>query len=226
MASAETPTHVYPPVNTYRRILRRFGLLCLVVLALSSCTGLQIWKYPSDPGNSAGAAVILGAAVWNGQPSPVYRERLRHAVQLYQEKRVQLLIFTGGTAKGETYSEAEVGQRFALEQGVAAEHIRMEELSTRTREQLAFTRELLTQEKISRVLIVSDPLHLRRAMIMAKDLGLSAEASPTPTTRYRTWNSQWPFLRREIFYTLQYQLITRFLPLREQQLEEINQAIE
>lgn len=58
-------------------------------------TGLQ--TLPKEA--HADAAVVLGAAAWDKRPSPVFRERINHAITLYQSHRVGKIIFTGGTPK-------------------------------------------------------------------------------------------------------------------------------
>lgn len=155
----------------------------------------------------ADAAIVLGAAVFGSDPSPVFEERLRHAVDLYRTSQVRLLIMTGGTAPGDSLAESETARRWAIANGVPAGDIITEASSQTTRENLVNALPLLEQRNVGRVLVVSDPLHMRRAMRMATDLGLNAHPSPTPTSRYRSLGTQIPMLAREVWFTLVYLLI-------------------
>ena len=159
----------------------------------------------------ADVAVVLGAAVWNGRPSPVFRERINHAINLYREKRVSKLFFTGGFGKGDTLSEAEVGANYAIGMGVDPRHVDFENTSSVTVENLRSFRSVNGRQ--GRVLLVSDPLHMYRAMTIAHDLGLDAHPSPTPTTRYTSFGSQAGFLWRETWLLTWYLLVGKFWAL-------------
>ncbi len=160
----------------------------------------DIWDYRTiSRDGPADVAIVLGATTDGDQPSPVYEERLRHAVDLYHRSRVGRLLLTGGKAEGEPLSEAEVGRRWVLAQGVPADAVLLETESQSTRENL-FNASALLGEQVGKVLVVSDPLHMRRAMWMAKAAGLVADPSPTPTTRYQSLGSQLPMLVREVGY--------------------------
>ena len=174
-----------------------FGLLLLFALGL----GVDIYAFSlvSDPG-PADAAVVLGAAAAGGQPSLVYEERLRHAVALYQSRQVHFLIFTGGQGIDEPRAEAVVGAEYAQQQGVPAADMACEVTSRITLENLRGAKDIVKAHGLGRVLIVSDPLHMRRAVDMARDLGLDAYSSPTPTTRYAGFRAKTVFLLREVYF--------------------------
>ena len=151
----------------------------------------------------AEVAIVLGAAIVSDRPSPVFEQRIRHGVDLYRTGRVDKLLFTGGRASAGEAAEAIVARAWALRRGVPAEAIRIETVSQTTRQNLVEARRLMAKERLRSALIVSDPLHMKRALRMAEDLGIEAEASPTPTSRYRSWRSRAPFLLRETwFYTV------------------------
>lgn len=152
----------------------------------------------------ADVAIVLGAAVRDTVPTPVFAARIDHAVELYRQGRVTRLVFTGGTGDGDRLAESEAARLHAVRAGVPDGRIAVETRSTITYENLVEARALLSaSERRARVLIVSDPLHMRRAITMARDLGLDAHPAPTPGTRYRTWRSKAPFLAREVwFHTL------------------------
>lgn len=174
-------------------------LLGLTALLLGYA-GQQVYAYAYAAVSStasADAAIVLGAAVLDGQPSPVFAERINHAVNLYHQGRVQVLIFTGGQGFGDTLTESEVGRRYAIQHGVAAAHIYCETVSHITYDNLKEARGIMQREELQSALLVSDPLHMRRAILIAQDLGLEIYTSPTPTSRYRTWRTKSGFLVRE-----------------------------
>ncbi|WOD37088.1 YdcF family protein [Nodosilinea sp. E11] len=148
----------------------------------------------------ADAAIVLGAAVWGEAPSPVFQERINHAIDLYQTGTVRYLIFTGGVGAQDQLAESVVASRYAIAHGVSPNHTWCETTSRITQENLQGAKQISDRQGFTRVLIVSDPLHMRRSLLMARDLGLVAYSSPTPTTRYISLKSQAPFLWRELYF--------------------------
>jgi uncharacterized SAM-binding protein YcdF (DUF218 family) len=149
---------------------------------------------------TADAALVLGAAVFKDSPSPVFRERIRHAVSLYQAGHVRTLVMTGGLGPGDHVAEGRAAAEWARRQGVPEVAIVVEERSRTTRENIENSVPLLRAHNLDRVLIVSDPLHMRRAMAIATSLGLNAHPSPTRTTRYTGWGSWAGFLVSEAYH--------------------------
>jgi uncharacterized SAM-binding protein YcdF (DUF218 family) len=159
---------------------------------------------PQYPSGVADAAVVLGAAVWNEEPSPVFDQRISHAINLYFAHRVDYLIFTGGVGRNDRLAEADVGRQRATDAGIPANNILVDTDSVTTCENLVNALELAAQNEILTFVIVTDPLHTRRSITIATDLGMAAYPSPTPTSRYTTWRSQVPFLARETYFLLSY----------------------
>lgn len=170
--------------------MKKLAKLLLVILStLVLAAGVLTWRVYSF-GNTtsdgpADAAVVLGAAVWTRDPSPVFRERINHAVNLYRKGRVRKLIFTGGQGNPGEPTEAAAARNYALQSGLPASDILIEDKSHTTYENILNAKQLADTHGIRKVLIVSDPLHMKRAMTMAQDVGLSAHPSPTPSTRYQ-----------------------------------------
>ena len=163
--------------------------------------GLVAWRivvFGNRVGDSsADTAIVLGAAAWGRNPSPVYRERINEATSLYKRGRVHWIIFTGGTRQPGFPSEAEVGRQFSARQGVPAAAMLVDTDSRTTWQNLENAKLLMASNGIRTALLVSDPLHMCRAMAMAGDLGIQAEAAPTPSSRFRTWETKSKFLWRE-----------------------------
>ena len=180
-----------------RAMLLASSLLVLVVVAILA--EVAVYSTRSSDGD-ADAAMVLGAAVYTDRPSPVFEERIRHGVTLYKGGQVRLLVMTGGRDPGDRLSEAEAARDWAVAQGVPAKAIVLEVASRTTQENLSLALPLLREHGVRRVQIVSDPLHMRRAMAIAGRLGIEAEASPTPTSRYVGWASWSWFLVGEGHY--------------------------
>ncbi len=194
-----------------RKLVRLLAVLFALELLWLSINAVRVLHFASldPPTCAAEAAVVLGAAVWNDLPSPVFEARLRHAVDLYLGEQVHRLVFTGGRAEGDELAESEVGRAYAIARGVPADAIAVETTSWTTRGNAEGAVEILRAVGVSRVVVVSDALHLRRAVLMFEDLGMRACSSPTPYTRYRSWRTRWPFLAREAIFLQVYQVVGR-----------------
>jgi uncharacterized SAM-binding protein YcdF (DUF218 family) len=147
----------------------------------------------------ADAAIVMGATVFRDRPSPVFRERINHALNLYRQGTVQYLIFTGGLAGNDELAESEAARNYAIAQGVPSEHIFFETQSDNTCLNLVEAKRIMEQNGMEQALIVSDPLHMRRTMWLAESIGLNASSSPTPTSRYQSFDRKVRFLVREVY---------------------------
>jgi len=195
----------------WKNVLKLVGILFFVILLYTGVVAVRIWRYGSvDERTQADAVMVLGAAAWHNNPSPVFTERIRHGIWLYENGYASYLIFTGGYGTGAEYSEAYVARDYALAAGVSPESILIEEYSRTTVDHFAYSRYLIEAHQIDTVILVSDPLHMMRAVRMANDAGLVAFSSPTPTSRYRTLRTQLPFLKQEVAYYIFYQIISIF----------------
>ena len=180
------------------------ALISALLLAIAS-TASSIYLYGSSTNNiKADAAIVLGAAVWGEEPSPVFRERINHAINLYKNGSVKTIIFTGGVGESNEPAEAIVGKNYALAQQVKAADIFTETQSRTTHQNLKNALEVANAHQLTKFLIVSDPLHMKRSVLMAQGLGMDAHSSPTPTTRYRSFHSQMEFLSRETYFYFVY----------------------
>lgn len=192
------------PMNKQWITLASLGVVSSLLLVFLA-TAYSIYFY----GNrykviKADAAIVLGAAVWGDKPSPVFRERINHSINLYKKGVVRNIIFTGGVGEAKELAEAVVGKRYAIQRGVKENDIFIETKSRTTHENLKNAQAVASQHQLSKFLIVSDPLHLKRAVLMAQDMGMDAYPSPTPTTRYRSVKSQFQFLMRETYFYFVY----------------------
>lgn len=181
-------------------------ILFILFVVFVGYSGLQIILYSfHDETREADSAIVLGATAWGDRLSPVFRERINHGIHLYHEGIVDTLIFTGGKRSEEDLAESEVAKRYAIKRGVADEDILIETRSSITEENLEYALQVSRKKQLTSFLIVSDPLHMKRAVTMARDMGMEAYSSPTPTSAYKSYKTKLPFFIRELFFYLGYQ---------------------
>jgi uncharacterized SAM-binding protein YcdF (DUF218 family) len=193
-----------PNFKKHWLILILLALISALLLTITS-TAVSIYLYGNKvSATKAEAAIVLGAAVWGEEPSPVFRERINHAINLYKNQNINKIIFTGGVGEINEAAEAIIGKNYALARQVKLNDILTETESRTTYQNLKNARLVASTYKLNKFLIVSDPLHLKRAVLMARNLGMDAYPSPTPTTRYSSFRSQMDFLIRETFFYFVY----------------------
>lgn len=183
---------------------RLFGalvkLLLLCTLWLLGVAAWIVYVGDRDQAAPADAILVLGAAAYDARPSPVFQERIRHALDLYRRGYADTLVFTGGYGYGARFSESQVARRYAMREGVPADAILIETLSRTTYENLREARALMLDRGLQRIIVVSDPLHMARALRLARRLGIDAVGSSTPSTRFRSFRTRWQFLAREVYF--------------------------
>ena len=201
--------------------MKRFGIKRIVILIsllivflivfYTIIAAVQIVQYGKLDGKTkCDVAIILGAATSGEEVSPVYRERINHGIWLYENGYVDYLILTGGVGEGNEKSDAYVAKQYAIEKGVPEQAILIEEQSTITEENLEYAKTIMDAHAMDTAIIISDPLHMKRAMLMANDYGITAYSSPTPTSMYRSAKTQLPFLGREVFFYIGYSVVRLF----------------
>jgi uncharacterized SAM-binding protein YcdF (DUF218 family) len=173
---------------------RRWPVLRAIVVALlgvwlASILAVLGWGM-RDNARPSDAIVVLGAAQYAGRPSPVLKARLDHAVDLWRKGYAKWFILTGGTGKGDTTSEAAVGRRYALRQGVPDEAILLEREGRSTDVSMAGVAALMREHEMNRAILVSDPFHMLRLLVLAKHYGVDAMMSPTRTSPISANRSQ------------------------------------
>lgn len=143
----------------------------------------RIWSEGArDDQRPVDAIVVLGAAQYDGRPSPVFAARIDHAVELWKAGVAPWLVVTGGKQSGDRATEAETARVYAIANGVREDAILVEDQSRSTSQSLAAVAELLRARGLERVVVVSDPTHMLRSLRIATDQGLVAHGSPTRTS--------------------------------------------
>lgn len=161
----------------------------ILAIAYLSVTGLQVWwAAHSDQAVPADAIVVLGAAQYDGRPSPVLAARLDHVVSLYGQDLANYIVVTGGNRPGDRFTEASASARYLSAHGVPGNIVERETTGASSYQSLAATARFLREQDIETVLLVSDPYHSYRIRAIARDVGLDAHVSPTPTSPYSWWS--------------------------------------
>ncbi len=191
-------------------LIALLSLFAAVVLVFGTAAWGIVNYSTTDRKSPSDAVIILGAGVFGDEPSPVFRERLNHGISLYQNGYAETILLTGGVGDGNIRSDASVARDYMIAQGVPEEAILMEEKSVITEENLKYAKEIMEEQGLSTAIVVSDPLHMKRAMLMAQDFGISAVPSPTPTTMYRSLRTKLPFLLRETYFYVGYYVLRPF----------------
>ena len=169
------------------------------LVGFSGFAAYDIWTYAKTSELvKADAAIVLGTTVWGEEPSPVLRERINHSIWLYENDYVEMIIFTGGKTNGSQLAEAVVSKNYAIAQGIPEEVILIEDRSLVTIENFRYVSEIAELHELSDFLVVSDPLHMKRALQMAEDTGFKAHTSPTTSSEYNSLATIIPFFFREI----------------------------
>jgi uncharacterized SAM-binding protein YcdF (DUF218 family) len=154
----------------------------MIVLGwLASLAAVMFWER-RDEARSASAIVVLGAAQYDGRPSPVLKARLDHALSLWERRLAPHLLLTGGMGDGDTTSEAAVGRRYAVRHGVPDSVIFVETQGRTTNESLKRVAAMMSGQPTREVILVSDPFHMLRLTILARRFGLVPYSSPTRTS--------------------------------------------
>ncbi len=151
-----------------------------------------------DEARQVDAIVVLGAAQYDGRPSPVLKARLDQALELYAEGYSVRVILTGGVGIGDTVSEAQVGARYMERAGVDSDHILVEPTGLSSEESLVAVSHLMSNHGLTSALLVSDPFHMLRLRLLASRHDMRAYSAPTRTSPIAAGSAEeWRHIFRE-----------------------------
>ena len=169
----------------------RWGRLAVRVVAVVLAAGLvylgvtfvQVWAASrNDAVEPAEAIVVLGAANYDCEPSPVLRHRLDHALALYNDDIAPTIVTTGGKQVGDRCTEAAAGADYLRAEGVPDGNLLLEDQGRNSWESLAASARILHDRDMTRVVLVTDGYHALRVRAIADELGLEAVVSPSGGT--------------------------------------------
>ena len=188
--------------------MRRWLWLLLLVLAAWICVvvGRTVGEIERqaklDEARAADVIVALGAAEYNGRPSPVLRARLNHALELWRAGYAPLIMTTGGAGGDPRYTEGIVGRDYLVQQGVPSEQIIVEEESESTVQTLIAAGEIMRRMGLKSAILVSDGYHIFRAKRILEQAGMTVYGSPRRGEQEPTWRGHWLALRQACGYLL------------------------
>lgn len=180
----------------------------VIGLVLVVGTAFRVWQVARDDERAdADMIMVLGAAQYNGEPSPIFQARLAHAKTLYDEGVAKYVVTTGGNRVGDTYTEAEAGARWLRRNGVPEPATIAVGEGSDTLGSLEAVAKVASERDMSSMVVVSDPWHSLRARTMAKDVGFDAWASPTHSGPIvQTRETQLRYIWRETKALLYYRI--------------------
>lgn len=174
-----------------------FGWLLFGALVLWAGTvGLIVATSARPVIHKADVILILGAAQYNGHPSPVLQARLNYGIGLFRRGLAHRMVVTGGVGQGDTISEGEVARRYAIKQGVPDSMIMVERKGVTSRESVAGAARLMRAKGLRSALVVSDSYHMLRLELLTRRAGITPYRAParTPIDKSR---DRWRYVLRE-----------------------------
>jgi uncharacterized SAM-binding protein YcdF (DUF218 family) len=202
-------------VGVFRRHLVLSVLAVLLALAVGVVvvTGVAVWRaaHRDDAAHvaSADVIVVLGAAQYDGRPSPVFAGRLEHAQLLFEQHRAPLVVILGAGQPGDASTEAQAGRDYLIASGVPADDVVAEPVGHTTFESLRGAAAYMRAHDLRSAFLVSDPWHNLRVKRMASDLGIVGYASATWHSAARSEETRFEGYLRETFAYLYYRLFGR-----------------
>ena len=198
------------------RVLRRHPLLTFAALLLTLAVGavafsaVTVWNEAHHDDASdierVDAIVVLGAAQYDGTPSPVFEGRLDHAALLFEQGRADLVFLLGANRPGDRTTEAEAGRAYLVERGVPESALVALAEGTTSYTSLRAVASAMRERGLASAFLVSDPWHNARIQRMAADLGIEGHASATWTSAARTEETRLSGYARETFAYLYYRV--------------------
>jgi uncharacterized SAM-binding protein YcdF (DUF218 family) len=180
-------------------LLRLLAATLSGAVALWLLTVALVWLAGAWPRLApADAILVLGAAQYNGRPSPVFRARLDHALELYHSGLAPRMVFTGGVGVGDTISEGEVGRRYAMARGVPDHAILVERRGATSAQSVSAAAALMRARGLRSALMVSDPFHMLRLELLARRAGIRPYRAPVARTEFVAGGRlRWRYVLRE-----------------------------
>ena len=180
------PAEERPSLRARARAHRRRWIGRLVLAAVLALVGYLVLTFVQvvsasrdDDRVRSDAIVVLGAAQYDGTPSPVLRQRLDHALDLYRDGVAGRIVLTGGKQAGDRFTEAYAGYRYLTGRGVPGDDLLVVTDGSSTWDSLRAAERVLHREGLDRVTLVSDSYHSRRLLGVAGEVGLDAGVSPS-----------------------------------------------
>lgn len=170
---------------------RRIGVaVAALLVAYPLVTFAQVVQTGRSHGaEPADAIIVMGAAQYDGRPSPQLAARLDHVVTLWNEGVADTVVVTGGNVLGDRFTEAEASARYLVDRGVPETAIIEVGTGSSTHESVEAAAPILDANGIERVALVTDPYHALRSRLIVEDAGVDVDVAATPTSVVTGWGS-------------------------------------
>jgi uncharacterized SAM-binding protein YcdF (DUF218 family) len=187
-----------------KRAICNAAVAALAVLVVSvAYVSLRIEQQSTrDEAQPADLILVLGAAEYRGRPSPVFRARLDHALELYREKLAPRIMTTGGAGGDPVFTEGGVGRSYLISLGVPSEAIVVETEGESTVHSTALAGEIIDRMGLRSVIVVSDGYHVFRVKKMLQSRGLKVYGSPRKDRGAEPLRERWNYVKQAIGYLL------------------------
>ncbi|MBI3666799.1 MAG: YdcF family protein [Acidobacteria bacterium] len=163
----------------------------------------EVWRQSGrEEAGAADAIVVFGAAEYRGQPSPVLKARLDHALELYRRALAPRIITTGGHGGDPRFTEGEVGRIYLAKNNVPSEVILVEPAGESTMESAAAVAEIMDRMRMTSCIVVSDGYHIFRVKKMLEARGIRALGSPRTPGSDPPARRAWHYARQALAYML------------------------
>jgi uncharacterized SAM-binding protein YcdF (DUF218 family) len=155
-----------------------------VCIALVSYVGIAAvtltWAGTHQYTKTVDAIVVMGAAQYDGVPSPLLASRLEHALDLWKQKQAPVIAVTGGKRAGDRFTEGDTSRRWLTDRGVPAANVIVESVGHSTWESIENLAPLLNIANVHSVVVVSSSWHVQRAELSLEELSFRAHSSASP----------------------------------------------
>ena len=176
--------------SPWRIVVLSIAVMVALLLGYYLITLWQVWSTGrSEQAQPVDAIVVMGAAQYDGRPSPQLAARLDHVVEIWPDGDAPLVVVTGGNQPGDRFTEAQASATYLIERGVPEGAILLENAGSDTIDSLDRVAAMLDERGLDTVLIVTDPYHALRSRMVAEEQGLTAYVSPTDTSVVTGTNS-------------------------------------
>ncbi|MFH8367621.1 vancomycin high temperature exclusion protein [Streptomyces sp. NPDC018031] len=132
---------------------------------------------------SAPVAMVFGAGLWRGEPSPYLAHRLDAAVELYERGKVRAIMVTGDNSRAD-YDEPDAMRAYLVRHGVPGRRIVSDYAGFDTWDSCTRARRLFG---VDRAVLVSQGFHIRRALALCEAAGIDSHGVGVEEPRDGTW---------------------------------------
>jgi len=189
--AADQVVRVGPPWwrrgRTWSTLVLAFFVGLFVYFAVTLAQVVQTGR--SHTAAPADAIVVMGAAQYDGRPSPQLAERLDHVITLYQQGAAPLVLVTGGKQPADRFTEAEASLDYLVERGIPESAIVSESEGRSTYESFEGAAPILSEQGVDSIVLVTDPYHALRSRLIAEDAGFEVDVAATPTSVVQGWSA-------------------------------------